>query len=419
MPENPVPESANLDENIKRIHHLGTNTSNLFSRLYQGLNQRAKLNEQQALLTASQQNNLQLRRTIADYEQELTQLQAILASIEDGIILQDLQGRIVMVNPAAETILGREQNFWQSELGSWFNEYQDIQQVESELVPMGRSETFKIGEQVLGAQIAAVADSTGQRFGTLIILRDMTRASLESRLKDGVIAGISHELKTPLAAMRVASELLLASPEDAPPNRKMLEMIARNIDVLNRMIIELLDVSEMTGGAFAVEKESVDLESLVWDVIQSFEPDIIKARLDIRLMLRDTERLYIDGDSARLKWAIGHLLRNAIAYNERNGHIVVMLYAGTNDDAGQIHLAVKDNGVGIAEADQSKIFDLFFRGEARTQSGRRIDPRGLGQGLFIVQQVAQAHDGQIALETTLHEGSTFKLAFPATQALPA
>lgn len=404
------PDSDDLNGSLKRIHHLGTTTSQLFSRLYKGLNRRSRLQDE---IDQQRTANWKLRRKLQEREQEVEWLQAVFASIDEGIILQDMQGRIVLMNNAAYDLLGNEKNFWQSQIKNLFNEYRRIQKVESELVPLGRTRKLEVNGRVLGAHLAAVADSMGIRFGTLIILRDITRDMLAQRLKDGIITGISHELKTPLASMRVASEILLNTPDDQPPNRRMLEMIGRNIDILNRMVIELLDVSEMSGGTFAVHRDPTDLEMLVWDVIHSFEPDLHKAKLDATIMIRDAERMTIPGDAARLKWALGHLIRNAIAYTQPDGRITLRVYPVNGSAPPRIAIAVQDTGVGISETDLPHIFNLFYRGEARTETGTRIDPRGLGQGLFIARQVAEAHDGALTVQSTLYRGSTFTLHLPA------
>lgn len=414
----PQPNPQEMNGSLKRIHLLGSATSELFSRLYQGLNRRSQLQQARTELaqTAQQAQELQadnsrLRRMLQERQVEVERLNAILASIDEGIIMQDIEGRIVMMNQAAKEFLGNQKNFWESELGIWFNEFRDISRVDSELVLMDRARRFEVNNRILGAQLAVVADSNGERIGTLIILRDITRATLAERIKDNIITSISHELRTPMSVMRLASEILLGQPEDAPANRKMLEKISRNIDVLDRMIIELLDVSEMSSGTFQIQQESVALENLLWEVVDSFEQDIVQVKLDMTFMLRDAERLYLTGDNARLKWAIGHLIRNAIVYNEPGGHIV--LAAKLDEHHQQIILKIKDTGTGIAEKDLPSIFDLFYRGEARTKSGKRLDPRGLGQGLFIARRVTEAHGGTLTVESRVHEGSTFTLTLPA------
>jgi signal transduction histidine kinase len=404
-----------MNQSLRRIHHLGSATAELFSRLYAGLTRRsAQPAPEQVLATAEsaklRRNNRRLKRMLQDREQTIEQFETILGQIQEGVILQDLQGAVVYTNAAADMLLGSQKNFWQSQLAAWFHDFATLNTLANELTLLDTTRKLEIGERVVGARVALVADSRGQRIGTLILLRDMTRDTLAERIKDSIITSISHELKTPMNVMRIASEILLSQPEDAPPNRKMLDKLSKNIDVLDRMIIELLDVSEMSAGTFAVRREPVLVDTLLWDVVDSFEQDITRAKLDVLLMLRDTAQLVLAGDAARLKWALGHLLRNAIAYNEPQGHI--RLSAKLADGGQALELQLHDTGVGIAEKDLPRIFDLFYRGEARTAQGRLLDPRGLGQGLFIARRVIEAHGGTLQLATKLHGGTQVTLHLP-------
>jgi two-component system sensor histidine kinase BaeS len=111
-------------------------------------------------------------------------------------------------------------------------------------------------------------------------------------------------------------------------------------------------------------------------------------------MARDTERLQIAGDDQRLRWALGHLLQNSIRYTEAGGHIIIT--AGLTDDQ-HATIQVVDTGVGIAKKDLPHIFDRFYRGEPRTASGKLLDPRGLGQGLFVARTVSESHGGYLSV----------------------
>src|SRR5690606_3064107 len=145
-------------------------------------------------------------------------------------------------------------------------------------------------------------------------------------------------------------------------------------------------------GEFQILHETIALEDLVWDVVNSFEEDFTEARLKVYVMLKNTENLRIKGDSKKLYWALANLMRNAIQYNETGQSVWVS--AGIDyDRPDEIVIEVADTGAGISDEDLPRIFDLFFRGEARTRGGKKIDPRGLGQGLFVTRTVVKAHGG--------------------------
>jgi signal transduction histidine kinase len=177
------------------------------------------------------------------------------------------------------------------------------------------------------------------------------------------------------------------------------------------MVIELLDISEISAGSFSLREDVVDLEELVWSVVHGMFPEIKRGRLDVQVMIRDQQRMRVPGDAQRLRWAFGHLLQNAVRYTESGGHIIVAAGVDETDDR-MITLDVIDTGVGIRDKDLAHIFERFYRGEARTPSGKLLDPRGLGQGLYIAQAVIAAHQGKLDVQTRVGEGSVFTIMLP-------
>jgi signal transduction histidine kinase len=401
---NPNPQE--LGGVLRRVNHLGSATEQVFSRLYKSLGRRSR--EQRKGDPAQQAQ--QLKRALRRRDAEIERLNGILASIDEGIIMQDTEGRTVLVNRAARDLLGSQKNFWESELGTLFNAYQDVQRLDTELAPLGEPARLQINNRIIGAQLAAVADSKGDRLGTLIVLRDVTQDALTDRLKDQFVTAISHELRTPMTVIKGMSEIMLAQPEDKKPNRRLLETLSRNVDILDRMIVELLDISELGAGKFSVRQETVDVETLLWSAVNGLQPEIRRASLDVSVMVRDSEALRVTGDEQRLRWALGHLLQNSLRYTEPGGHIIVMASRSPDN---QIAVQVVDTGVGISERDLPHIFERFYRGEPRNTAGKLLDPRGLGQGLFIARTVIEAHGGYLTVRSQPGQGSIFTMVLPA------
>lgn len=394
------------------VNSLGTATEHLFSRLYNTLLHRSKPQPQKDHDTKVRVNDeryRQFQRAIKKRDMEIQRLNGILATIDEGVIMQDMEGRIVLVNAAARKLIGSRKEFWESELGSLFNAYRDIVQVESELAPLGEPTRLQVNNMIVGAQVAAVADAQGQRLGTMIVLRDVTRDALAERLKDQFGTAISHELRTPMAVIKGMSDVIMGQPSDQPPPRRFLETLSRNVDILDRMIVELLDISEMSASAFSIRHDSVDMQDLIWNVVRGISPEVKKAQLDVKVMTKDASRLHITGDSERLRWSLGHLLQNALRYTEPGGHIIIT--AGPTGE-NQIAVQVIDNGVGISKKDLPHIFDRFYRGEPRTRSGKLLDPRGLGQGLFVARTVTETHGGYLSVQSEVGQGSVFTMVLP-------
>lgn len=407
MSDQPETDPKEIGGVLNRVNRLGTTTERLFSRLYAGLTRRSKLQTQEH---PQIHLNAQLQEMLKKREMEIERFNAILGKIDEGIIMQDLEGRIVLMNNGARNLLGSQKNVWDTELGTLFDAYREVVTVDTELAPLGEPTRIQANNRILAAQLAAVADSHGQRLGTMIVLRDVTRDALAERLKNQFILGISHELNTPMTVIKGMSELLAAQPEDQPANRHFLEKLTRNVDILNSMVVELLDLSEMGAGNFSIRQDEVNLENLVWSVVKGKAHEINRAKLRIGVMINGYQKLRVIGDDERLRWALGHLVQNSARYTEAGGEITVKVgFTGEN----RIAIHVVDTGVGISEKDLPHVFERFYRGEPRTPSGKLLDPRGLGQGLFVARTVIDAHKGYLTVKSEQGKGSRFTLVLPA------
>jgi signal transduction histidine kinase len=420
--DSPTPNPQEISGILSRVNRLGSATEQLFSRLYRGLHQRSQYeqhpNEQFQKMT---ERNQTIKRQLREREIELERLAGILSTLDEGIIMQDNDGRIVLINKAAKSLLGTGSHkaFWESELGTLFEAYRDVTYSDAELMPLGEPTRIQANNRILGAQLAAVAGDDGRRLGTMIVLRDVTRDALAERLKNQFTLSISHELNTPMQVIKSASELIshMADTNTSPP-RRYLELLTRNVDVLNRMVVELLDLSEMGAGNFSIREDNLNLEDMVWSVVNGMTPEVKRAKLDVGVMVRDGDSLRVTGDDQRLRWALGHMLQNSVRYTEDGGHVTVA--AGRSEDApdGTPRVAVQviDTGVGISEKDLPHVFERFYRGEPRTPTGKLLDPRGLGQGLFIARTVAEAHHGYLSVQSQQGQGSVFTIVLPQSAA---
>ncbi len=397
---------------LSLIEILGNATQMLFGRVYQSLGHKQKQASQppeadpNSVLRAA---NRELSARVKASETIAARLKAVFASIGEGVIMQDNEGRVVLINNAAEQLLGSIKNFWDSELGRLFGTARSQGTGEAEMELLGEPKRVQVNDRIIGAQLAAVSSSSGERLGTVIVLRDVTKEALADRLKDEFVTQITHELRTPLTAIKGMSEVLLSQPTDRPPNRKFLEAIGRNAAVLDRMIVELLDISEISAGSFAIHQKRLALDELVLDVIKGQEARIKKQTLNVGVMVVNRERVYVVGDDRRLRWAIGHLLDNSLNYTLKGGFITIRIGAV---QAERVLIEVIDTGVGIASKDLPHVFERFYRGEAKTGEGKTIDPRGLGQGLYVARAVAEAHRGYLAVASAPGQGSKFTMALP-------
>lgn len=395
------PNGEEINGVIRRVNRLGTATERLFSRLYRSLG------GHNGDTTQIREQNRQLQDALRERSVEVERLNSILASIDQGVIMQDNEGRLVLVNEAAYKLIGSIKAFWQSDLGTLFNDFRAVTAIDAEVSPLSEPKRVEINDRIVGAQLAAVADSQGNRLGTIIVLRDVTDETLANRLQDHFISAISHELRTPMAVIKGVSEVIMAS--EATSNRRLLETLSRNVDILDRMIVELLDISELSSDSFTIRREPLNLEQLLWNVVKGQQPEINRASLDVTVIMRTPDELTLIGDDQRLRWAFGHLLSNAVHYTESGGHILITVSVRDSD---RLEIQFVDTGVGISDKDMPRIFERFYRGRAFNASGKRLDPRGLGQGLFIARRVFEAHEGYITASRPPAQGTIFTVSLP-------
>jgi signal transduction histidine kinase len=379
---------------------MGTAIEQFFRRSYA---------KQPATPSATAPAQAELLRKIQNREAEITHLTAVLDSIGEGVIMQDNDGRIIMMNEAAYNLLGSQKAFWESDLARLYESARQVIGLNTEFELIGDPIRTEINDRILGAQVAAVSDDQGGRLGTVIVLRDVTRAALADRLKDDFVTQVSHELRTPLTAIKGMSDVLLSQPLDRPPNRRFLEAIGRNVDVLDRMIVELLDISEISGGTFAIRQEELVLDDLIWSVIRGLQSRWERAKLEVHVISLRREKTNVLGDNRRLRWALGHVLENSINYTQEGGTITARI---GEISQGRVQIHIEDTGVGIRSMDLPHVFNRFYRGEARTADDKAIDPRGLGQGLFIARAVAEAHKGYLGIDSKVGVGTVVTMALP-------
>jgi len=394
---------------VRLLEELGSSAEHVFSRLYGVLSARDKVVVDSHALDAYKNKAEAIRDRARQQTNEIARLTGILGVLDDGVIMQDPQGRIILMNEAARQMLGSAKNFWQTELGQFFKAGQGAAPVEQQMQVVGKPQRVTLNDRILGVRLAAINSEEGNHLGTVMLLHDASDVSVGERLKDSFIAQISHELRTPLASIKGMSDVLLNTPEGKPPSRKFMEAISRNASLLDRMVVELLDISEISDGSFQIVHEPLELDELAFNVLKGFEPELAKHGLRARGMVVNTQALHIQGDNRRLQWAVGHLVDNAIKYTPNGGQVALRVGKMRGD---RVMLQVADSGVGISPKDLPRIFERFYRGEARTPDGKVIDPRGLGQGLYIAQAVIEAHGGYVSVASIPGEGSTFTVELP-------
>lgn len=356
-----------------------------------------------------QERTRDLELLLQAHREEAFKTRAILSSIADGVLVLDPQGRIIMMNNAAENILGdMASDFWAGMLREHTPDPIEPPFPDPTALESSEVRRFEINERTISAHAAPVITNDGQQLGTVIALRDITREAEIDRLKDSFIERVSHELRTPLTAVKGYSDLMLQTAGDQIPEKYMefLATINRHADSLVSMITELLDISQIEAGSMNLRLERIDLNELVNVTLLEWRDRIQAKGLALEINT-DPDAPAITGDRRRLYWAVKQLVSNAYHYTETGGHITVSV-AGDDNTAS---ITVADSGIGIPLEDQKYLFTRFFRSTSHVHSNER----GVGLGLYIVKAVTRAHRGEVEVHSVPGEGSTFRLLLPISE----
>jgi two-component system sensor histidine kinase SenX3 len=275
---------------------------------------------------------------------------------------------------------------------------------EFDLSPRKRSRPGRSGLSVRGH--VRLLTEEDRRFAVVYADDQSEHARMEATRRD-FVANVSHELKTPVGAMGVLAEAVLASCDDPAMVKHFAEKMVTESNRLANMVGELIELSRLQGGERLPDLEAVDVDSVISEALSRHK--VAADNADIAITTDALTGFQVLGDQTLLVTAIANLVSNAIAYSP-NGSSVSISRRKRGDN---IEIAVTDRGIGIAAADQERVFERFFR----VDKARSRATGGTGLGLAIVKHVAANHNGSIRLWSQPGTGSTFTMSIPAATPL--
>jgi NtrC-family two-component system sensor histidine kinase KinB len=366
------------------------------------------------LALAFNQMAAQLREYRAGTTEEIARLhrtmEATLASFPDPIFVLNTQGQIGLTNPAAAELaaaLGL-----QGELPIHLQGIaQGTLERDEDFLPHSFDEAFccrvKGVEKFFLPRVLRMRNREGAVFGVALVLQDVTRFRLLDAAKSDLVATVSHELKSPLTSVRMALHLLLeGSSGPLTPTQDELVRTARDdAERLLRILNDLLDLGRLERGDAGLRREDVAPAELVRAMVdESAERAAAKCLTLETAVDRELPAVFVDPQ--RISHVFSNLMTNAIKYSPRDGRIVVR--ASRFGDDG-VRFSVADEGPGISEEFQSRIFDRFFRVPEQTR-------KGAGLGLSIAREITLAHEGSIGVESSAGRGATFHVVLKVASA---
>lgn len=353
----------------------------------------------------------QLEERIQTVIHEKNQREAVLASMEEGVLAVDTEGQIISLNKAAaeffqvlhpETAPGRsiEEVFRNVRLQKFIGSVLKGQEPRECELTVRHSETYDLkvrGTNLFGMQ--------GARIGAVVVFTDVSRLRRLENLRSDFVANVSHELKTPITSIKGFIETLLDGAMNDPQEAgRFLQIVAKHADRLNAIINDLLTLSRLEQG----DKQEMDLQNVRLAGLMNSAAEVCTHRAskkNITISIDCPDNLSASVNPPLIEQALINLISNAVKYS--NADKEVRVSAEAVEDG--VVLSVKDSGYGIAPEHLERLFERFYR----IDKGRSRQEGGTGLGLAIVKHIAQAHGGTVSVESTFGKGSAFSIFIPA------
>jgi len=369
--------------------------------------------EMGGLAEAMNQMAVQLDDRIRTVVRQRNEQDAVLSSMIEGVLAVDNEERILRVNQSAAELLnidhavaiGRriQEVIRKPDLQNFVSQaLQSQKRIEEDITLVIRG-----NEIFLQAHGAPLRDSSGKDIGALVVLNDITRLQRLENIRRDFVANVSHELKTPITAIKGSVETLLGGAvEDEESAQRFLDIIARQSDRLNAIIEDLLALSRIEQGEEldGLEKAKTQLRSVFLNTLQACQLKANDKQVALEMDCPDDIEIMIN--APLLEQALVNLVDNAIKYSPEKGRVH---FSALREDSAVV-IKVQDWGSGISKEHLPRLFERFYR----VDKARSRKLGGTGLGLAIVKHIVQSHNGQIAVESTPGNGSTFIIQLPSS-----
>jgi len=344
--------------------------------------------------------------------EEKKQTEEVVRSMAEGVIMVNKKGEVMLMNPAAEKLLGvkKEDRIGQSILND-LKEEQLVSLVQQpadsakskEIVIQSKSDQVK---KVLMASNAVIESEDGKTVGFVSVISDVTKQKELETLKNTFLTNISHDLRTPITCIQGSLQLLSDTTLNklTPSQEKFIGIALNNVQRLSRLINDLLDLSKLEAKKFSIKPALFRADDLVQTLINEF--GAWGKTKGITFQTNVEKPLEIEADQDRISQVLTNLIGNALKFTPNGGTVTVV---GKHIAEGQkVELGVRDTGPGIAKKDFQKLFEKFSRIESKALQGIS----GTGLGLTIAKEIVELHGGRIWVESQEGKGSYFAFELP-------
>lgn len=331
---------------------------------------------------------------------------SVCSALWQGLLVVGPKLDIRYANPAAAMLLGAKS---ETIVGSAVTELLDMTELLDDST--GQTPTLRRGTLELDRQVGEASThlrlsvrSGREGDGSVVVIEDVTQLRAAEDARANFIAHATHELRTPLTNMRLYAETALGDDCDEAMLGTCLNVINQEVRRLERVVSDMLCVSEMEAGALSIQEGEARLDQLFEELKAEFEHQAKDKGVTLKFTLPGKLPV-IKGDRDKLLQAYHNVLGNAIKYTPEGGEVT--LTADQSEEG--LTVSVRDTGVGIAEADRQRIFERFYR----TDDVRASGAQGTGLGLTLAKEIMLCHEGLIDVDSQPGKGSVFTLSLPS------
>ena len=325
-----------------------------------------------------------------------------------GLLLTDARGKVVYFNGTAAATLGLDSDdTLDKALSPLLANQEQAELFEQMLAGDGPSRVrheVQLGEGQEKSTLRMTMRRMPDSGGVMLTVEDVTQQRTAEASRHDFVSQATHELRTPLTNIRLYVETAQTDGEEDKELRgECLNVISRESQRLERLVTEMLSVSEIEAGSMTLRKDDVRLDQLFKSLEQDYKQNAAQKNIDLRFDL-PPKLPAIQGDRDKLAVVVQNLLGNAIKYTPEDGDVNVSV----DLTATELNIEVRDSGIGISEEDQAHVFEKFYR----ANDPRLGDITGSGLGLALAHEIIRLHGGELTVESELNEGSLFRVTLP-------
>lgn len=334
-------------------------------------------------------------------------LKTILLHMTDGIIAFNMEGKIILINPAATRqlrILPEDDNFEKI-----FNKYDVDINMEKQIYLENWTSTEKrinVGDNYLKLLFASFKDENDRPAGIMVLIQDITEHVRLDNARKEFVADVSHELKTPITSIMGYADTLAEGEYDQETKNNFLGVISTEARRMAKLVTDLLTLSKFDNNEIKVEKTEFDLGELVKECQKKVQLEIDKKNLQTECFVTaNVPLVYANKDG--IERVVLNILTNSIKYTQNGGRIKIYVGFVYND----AYIKIIDTGLGIPEEDLSRIFERFYR----VDKARTREMGGTGLGLSIAKETLDKNNGSIDIKSVVGEGTEVVIRIPTKE----